>query len=223
MSNYYIEENNNDGYVDVYEQNTHNEDNRADCNIITLPAGTVPVPANNGPIQFCCNLNIPNGATVNWDTLRFIYDLTCLNSIVTPNQLCCDSACGPVKFTVFTVKVVGCIPYYVSVDVSFPNACGGTIKIDPACNVTVTPNSTVAICCRGNICVDNVIGCSTEQPTIPKLTCNDVILTSLGKIQNTGTVIDSNGQPCSISNVCNDVSIVGTININAQIPTEKCK
>lgn len=201
----YINENNK--YIE-YEEN---ELDLRTCDI-KFPPGTYPSDSKK-PITFCCNINVPNNFKIDWKNTRFVYDINCLNIFVKQQIICCDTNCGPVNIPVFTVVVAGCIPYLLSMDVCAP--CGGLIISDGDCNVHTDTKREASICCKGSICVDQIIDCSTTLPTLPVLTCDNVKLIKFGQIENpNGQIKGIDGKDCDIDIKCQDITIVGEMAIN---------
>ncbi|WP_394626986.1 hypothetical protein [Bacillus cereus] len=239
MSNYYEE----NTHKNIYKDNMC-EDDRSCCgtNTIIQPHSSynpmfdekyeckIDLPktlseTKNDPIAFCCDLTIPSISVIDWSTLRIVYDLSCLQILPQTKIYCCESECGPVDITVNSIQVVGCIPYYISVQVvpdpTDPNStklCGGIVNFSTDCSITLTDSPKVDICCQGNVCVNSTIACTTQQidpKNLPPIDCKTIKLTKLGQIEHKNdTVTMPNGTPCTIKDPCNHISIVGNFELN---------
>ncbi|HDR4532624.1 MULTISPECIES: hypothetical protein [Bacillus cereus group] len=163
-----------------------------------------------GPrVAFCCTIDLPPGfePALDKDKARFLYTTDCLYTSIEEQQICCESECGPVYGTCFIAKIMGCIPYVVSIPVIAP--CGGAVL--PTLPCTTDDKSKLGfICCKGNVCIEQEIGKSTTRPNLPKLTCDNVTLTEF----NTKKVSDI--MPlCTVSAECGSIRAAGII----QLPT----
>ncbi|MRS27135.1 hypothetical protein [Bacillus sp. RIT694] len=127
---------------------------------------------------------------------RFIYSTECLSTNIVSQQICCDTTCGPVFGTCYIAKITGCIPYLISIAVR--SQCGGEVNLTAdGCNVTTNGDQLGYICCKGSVCVDEIIGQSTQIPTVPVLDCNSVILDTFNIVPGTGVPVCDKTIQCS--------------------------
>ncbi|MGZ9644659.1 hypothetical protein [Bacillus cereus] len=133
---------------------------------------------NSNPLEFCCSIDIPENFKPDLNSINFIYNLNCLQTITELCKICVDTTCGPVYADIYKTKVIGCIPYIISIKIS--GQCGGKLDYDSTnCTATIKDpdNKEAYLCCKGNICVDQIIQCTTEYPQPITLNCKNVELT----------------------------------------------
>jgi hypothetical protein len=108
-------------------------------------------PASNRTVNFCCILNVPgNLGIIPQDFLRMIYNTKCLRCVVEPTTTTA-TVCGcPVNLTVYTVKIVGCIPFLIN------HSVNSTVCFS-------NPNFLMDLCCHDSVCVENIICTKCSQ------------------------------------------------------------
>lgn len=179
----------------------------------------VTVPNTSNPlVTFCCTIELPPGFTLAQGNDKFVYNTTCLTAVLNSEQICCQTNCGPVYGTCYTVQITGSIPYIVSVPVT--SACGGEVikgSLNEDCEVRIEPGVGY-ICCEGNICVNASVGTSTSQPQLPVLDCNTV------KLVQFKTIIENEVMNlCNQQIPCRQVKVLGTIELpSAIIENKEC-
>ncbi|HDX9529942.1 TPA: hypothetical protein ROX84_005220 [Bacillus thuringiensis] len=183
-------------------------------------------------MTFCCDLKLPPNSTINPDCLYFLYDISCLHVVSSTQTICCNSDCGPVDITLNSLKIVGCIPYYLSAEIE-PNKslCGGKVKLtENSCSAETNNdeiNKKVSVCCQGNICVDHTIKCSTQpfdSEDIPDLKdCKTIKLVSMGATKK--AVMENNisgKKECDPKSEYDIYTIIGTLQIKNDFSKKDC-
>ncbi|MFA2556706.1 hypothetical protein ACTFSJ_28560 [Bacillus cereus group sp. MYBK12-2] len=213
-----------------YKENNAPVSNLNGCQI-TLPKN-LSTQTTNDPIQFCCDLKLPKNSTINPSTLKFVYDTSCLHVVASTQTICCNSDCGPVDITLNSIKIVGCIPYYLSAEITphkDNSLCGGKVDLkDNTCDACIEiEDKIVAVCCQGNLCVDHTIGCSTqpfESKDIPNLKkCGIITLSSMGATKKTVMANNiNNGKTCEPQRDCDIYTIIGTLQIKNEFSKKNC-
>ncbi|WP_337051078.1 hypothetical protein [Priestia megaterium] len=179
----------------------------------------ITVPNTNNPlVTFCCTIELPTGFNLAEGNEKFVYNTECLTPVLNSAQICCQTDCGPVYGTCFTVQITGSIPYIVSLPIT--SDCGGDVMKDSVnqdCKVSIQSNAGY-ICCKGNICVNASIGTSTSQPQLPVLNCDTV------KLIEFKTIIENDVMSlCDKQIPCRQVKVLGTIELpSAVIENKEC-
>ena len=168
-------------------------------------------------VNFCCTIDLPPGFEIeNSVEPRFLYTTDCLDIVIEAEEICHDTECGPLKGICNNARIIGCIPYVANIAVT--SECGGAIT-GMACGNAHTDESHVGyICCKGSICVNEIIASSTEKIDIPKnLDCKLVELVNFG-ISGSQTI-----NFCNQSINCNQRTVVGTIQLpDISVSHTKC-
>lgn len=148
-------------------------------------------------VKFCCTIDLPPHFDIAPEHRpRFIYNTDCLSTNVISQQICCETNCGPVLGTCFIAKITGCIPYLISIAVR--TGCGGEVNLDLGqCNVKTNDDKIGYICCKGSICVDEVIGQSTQTLNLPKLGCDNVFLKTFNIVPGTDVTVCNEKLDCT--------------------------
>nr|WP_251027671.1 hypothetical protein [Bacillus sp. ISL-41] len=168
----------------------------------------------NRNVNFCCEVEIPEGFLGVIDDIRLIYNTNQLRAHVEECEQTVETDCGPVTVPLYQVRVTGCIPFIGSS--SIIGDCGGlnTIENDPACPPTFDDSGLGRISCSGKVCVDHVIGCCTTPPTtLPTLDCDTITVTGYGVFNGFRPVV-----VCGNQIVCRSIIFAGTF----QLPTFTC-
>ncbi|MFJ6273667.1 hypothetical protein [Bacillus thuringiensis] len=158
-------------------------------------------------VDFCCTIDVPPEFQVLDNAQhRFLYTTNCLDIIIEDTPICCDTKCGPVNGVCHNARIIGCIPYVANIAVT--SECGGAIT-GMACDNADTDDSHIGyICCKGSICVNELIASSTQTINIPKnLDC------SLVKLINFGVSGPQTINFCNRSIKCQQRTVVGTIKL----------
>lgn len=165
---------------------------------------------DNTLVNFCCTIDLPPNFEVVEDVTvphRFLYTTDCLDIVIEAEEICYDTKCGPLKGTCNNARLIGCIPYLANIAVT--SECGGAIT-GPLCNTTTDGSNIGYICCKGNICVNQIIGSSTEKINVPAVLNCDLV-----KLINFGVTGAQTIGICDQKIECAQRTVVGTI----QLPT----
>ncbi|MCM8711264.1 hypothetical protein M2651_09500 [Clostridium sp. SYSU_GA19001] len=146
------------------------ETSALDENFNTLTHGKVISPCSpscpptpDHTVEFCCVLNVPSNLGIRkTGAPKIIFNTGCLRCIVEP---CTASAtvCGcPVTLTVYNVKIVGCIPFFINHPITT------TSCVSPS-----SAASTFDLCCHDCVCVNHVI-CTKCTEAEANNACNNI-------------------------------------------------
>ncbi|KAB2421877.1 MULTISPECIES: ABC transporter permease [Bacillus cereus group] len=119
-------------------------------------------------VSFCCVIPIPNGfELVPHCYPKVAYSLECL-------AICKDvcrktvpvEGCGQAEIDLHVLKVKGCIPYIVN------------IEVRPTCEwkgcSTDSHSKEITLCCKESVCIDEVLQCSVHCVDSIDLNCENV-------------------------------------------------
>ncbi|WP_079504155.1 hypothetical protein [Mesobacillus jeotgali] len=179
--------------------------------VIPHQADDPPCGPVNRNVNFCCEVEIPEGFMGVIDDIRLIYNTNQLRAHIEECDKTVDTDCGPVTVPLYQVRVTGCIPFIGSVSVI--GDCGGleTTGNDPACPPALDNSGLGRISCSGKVCVDHVIGCSTTLPTtLPALNCDTIPVTGYGVFNN-----NRPGVVCGLQIICRSIIFAGTFQLPA--------
>lgn len=138
---------------------TNNEAKQELLGVFTTENCGDPVPCPNftRDVTLCCtavvkHFELANEGVIDPNTVRVIYDPSCLHAIVEKARVSiCSGDCGSI--CVYVVKVVGCIPF----------AFSATDAIQGPCKAPLARPLRVDLCCQGCVCVDNNICCYSKR------------------------------------------------------------
>ena len=132
----------------------------------------------NRLIDFSAGVDFPVGLTPNFQEFRFIYNANELRYIIEDCEQTLQTECGPVTVPLFQVRVVGCIPWLTSAQVT--GQCGGLEPDTGGCPPVFDNSNYAHASISGTVCVDTIIGCCTTMPTnLPSLDCINVTLSGV--------------------------------------------
>ncbi|UYX55503.1 ABC transporter permease [Bacillus thuringiensis] len=130
-------------------------------------------PEEGHKIPFCCVISIPHGfELVPHCAPRIVYHLDCL---ATMKETCRKTVqvedCGDAEVDLHILKVKGCIPFIINIDVK------------PKCEQegcsTNPHHKEIALSCVDNVCIDCILKCSVRCLPDIHLDCHNVIVCNL--------------------------------------------
>lgn len=152
-------------------------------------------------VEYCCVANVPTFFNNNFSEepgkkdCRLFYDPTCLNCIVETCEVevpCCASG-ETTLVTLYTAKIVGCMPYQAEWRFNNPAVC----------NVpSGTRNATVL--CLSTACFDNCVKIGTEEVA---QACCDCINDILSDPSQACSLIKEKDRCCKLFECCNNTEI----------------
>ncbi|KAA6455745.1 MULTISPECIES: hypothetical protein [Bacillus cereus group] len=168
---------------------------------------------NSNILDFCCSINIPDYFKEDINSVQFIYHTKCLNVVIECCEVCVNTTCGPVYATVYKKRLSGSIPYIISIKV-IGECGGGIISLDHNCNVKLSDDKISYLCCKGNICVDHIIECTTKYPKPTEIQCEDIQLIKFQSGKPNTTICDKQIN-------CNEIIFTGEIKLPEMTKNEE--